>query len=113
MPRKIHQIWTGTSKVTDLRLKLQETLKEKNPGFEVYLWREENITADRFPISHAISWKIHEFEKTSPRSYDALLADFVRYEVLLNFGGIYFDFKTEGMKPLDPFLKYEIFFTDT
>ena len=22
------------------------------------------------------------------------------------------DFKTEGLKPLDPFLKYEIFFTD-
>lgn len=27
-------------------------------------------------------------------------------------GGIYFDFKTEGMKSLTPFLKYEIFFTD-
>lgn len=27
-------------------------------------------------------------------------------------GGIYIDFKTEGKKPLNPFLKYEIFFID-
>ena len=32
---------------------------------------------------------------------------------MCNFGGIYLDFKTEGLRPLDPFLKYEIFFTDT
>ena len=31
---------------------------------------------------------------------------------MLRFGGIYLDFKTEALKPLDPFLKYEIFFID-
>jgi len=31
---------------------------------------------------------------------------------LYQHGGIYLDFKTEGIKPLTPFLKYELFFID-
>lgn len=30
----------------------------------------------------------------------------MRYELLYRMGGIYIDFKTEGKKPLNPFLKY-------
>lgn len=42
----------------------------------------------------------------------APVASLIRYETLYNHGGIYIDFKTEGKKPLDPFLKYELFFID-
>ena len=36
----------------------------------------------------------------------------MRYQALYNDGGIYLDFKSEGLKPFDPFLKYEIFFAN-
>ena len=78
----------------------------------MHLWREENLTMKNFPLTHASIWRTLEYQKFSPRSYSALAADLIRYELLYTHGGIYFDFKTEGMKPLDPFLKYEIFFTD-
>lgn len=32
------------------------------------------------------------------------------YEILYNHGGIYLSLKVEAKKPLDPFLKYELFF---
>lgn len=36
----------------------------------------------------------------------------IRYELLYQYGGIYIDFKFEGKKPMDNFLKYQIFFID-
>ena len=42
-----------------------------------------------------------------------MAADILRYETILNFGGIYMDFKFEGHKPLDNFRKYELIFADT
>jgi hypothetical protein len=53
-----------------------------------------------------------EYQKTSDRSYNALIADLLRYEILYNWGGIYIDFKMEVLKALDPLLKYTIFFID-
>ena len=46
------------------------------------------------------------------RSLKAPIAALIRYEALFHHGGVYFDFKAEGSKKLDPFLKYEIFFDD-
>jgi hypothetical protein len=43
----------------------------------------------------------------------ALIADMLRYEAVYRWGGIYIDFKMEGLKPMDNFLKYEIFFIDS
>lgn len=41
-----------------------------------------------------------------------MAADLMRYEILLQRGGIYIDFKWQGNRPLDNFLKYESFFID-
>lgn len=41
-----------------------------------------------------------------------MITDILRLEILNKEGGIYLDFKVECLKPLDPFLKYEIFFND-
>ncbi len=35
-----------------------------------------------------------------------MVSALMRYEIILNLGGIYLDFKFEGRKPLDSFLKY-------
>lgn len=31
----------------------------------------------------------------------------MRYQILCKYGGLYIDFKVEGKKPLDKFLKYQ------
>ena len=98
--------------MSKFRAKLHQTLKDTNPAFKMHLWTEENITVKNFPITHALIWRTLEYQKSLPRSYSAPVASLIRYEAMYNHGGIYFDFKTEGLKPLDPFLKYEIFFTD-
>lgn len=36
----------------------------------------------------------------------AFISDAMRIEILYRFGGVYCDFKVEGRKPFDPFLKY-------
>lgn len=41
-----------------------------------------------------------------------MAADLMRYEFLVHHGGIYVDFKWQGNKPFDNFLKYESFFND-
>lgn len=41
-----------------------------------------------------------------------MASDLFRYQIILNYGGIYIDFKFEGVQPLDNFLKYENLFPD-
>lgn len=41
-----------------------------------------------------------------------MAADVLRYEVLYQNGGIYIDFKMEGLKSMINFFKYEVFFID-
>lgn len=42
----------------------------------------------------------------------AMAADLLRYELLVQFGGLYIDFKFEGLKPLNNFLRYDVLFVD-
>ena len=35
-----------------------------------------------------------------------MAADLTRYEAVYRFGGLYVDFKMQGVKPADGFLKY-------
>lgn len=112
IPAKIHQIWLGKGEINELRMKLHRTLIDTNKNFEVSLWRHQNITIANFPISFNLLQTISEKHKTSAKSIYAMAADILRYEILLKFGGIYIDFKFEGHKPLDDFLKYETIFAD-
>jgi mannosyltransferase OCH1-like enzyme len=41
-----------------------------------------------------------------------MAADLIRYEIVYNFGGLYIDFKFEGLRPADALLKYESIFLD-
>ena len=51
-----------------------------------------------------------EHEKFDNVSYKSAIADLAKVEVLYQFGGFYFDFNYESLRPLDPFRKYELVF---
>ena len=81
-------------------------MKDVNYDYEVYLWKNEDITPTNFPLMYSLINRALRFERTSSRSLKAPITALIRYEALYHHGGIYFDFKTEGVKKLDPFLKY-------
>jgi hypothetical protein len=47
-------VWFGktSEKISDIRMHLHRTMKLVNPRFEVYLWRNENITKENFPVTY-------------------------------------------------------------
>lgn len=70
------------------------------------------MTKEIFPIAYNLLTTVYERQKWAEKSIFAMAADVLRYEILLHFGGIYVDFKFEGRKPLNNFLKYELIFAD-
>ena len=112
IPKKIHQIWFSEEAVSAFSMRLHRTFKEVNPDYEVNLWTPKNITEQTFPLTHTLLYTALEHEKFDSVSYKSAIADFARVEALYQFGGFYFDFKYEALRPLDPFRKYEILFND-
>lgn len=112
IPKKIHQIWFSEHKISAVRMRLHRTYKEVNPTYEVNLWTPENLTAKHFPLTHSMMYTAVEHEKFDIISYKAAISDLARIEACYHYGGFYFDFKSEALRPLDPFRKYEILFND-
>lgn len=113
IPPLIHQIWISkTEEISEVRKALHETLIKANLNFKMVLWRNQNLTVSNFPLTYNLITAIIEKNKDSKRSLFVMAADLMRYEILLHHGGIYLDFKLQGNKPLDNFLKYESFYND-
>ena len=93
-------------------MRLHQTFKDNHPDYEVNLWTPANITSENFPLTHTMVYTALEHEKFDTVSYKSGIADMARVESLYQFGGFYFDFKYESLRPLDPFRKYEIVFND-
>ena len=112
IPPIIHQIWVGTQKISEFKMKLRSSIIKANPNFQVLLWKSQNITKQLLPINYNLIQLIMEKNKDKTVSLMAMAADLMRYELLIIYGGIYLDFKFQGHKPLDNFLKYKLLFTD-
>lgn len=87
-------------------MKLHETIQVNNPTYQIYLWKDSNLTKQNFPLTDNLIKRTLQYQQSSKRNYNAMIADLLRYEVLYSHGGIYIDFKMEVLKPLDAFLKY-------
>lgn len=76
------------------------------------MWTPANITEETFPLTYNLIYAGIEYEKYDNIVSKTAFADFARVEVLYQYGGFYFDFKFEALRPLDPFRKYEVLFND-
>lgn len=88
IPKIIHQIWLGDQSLRPV--KLMETWKKVNPGWEYKLWTEENL-----PI--LVNQK--HFDNYGNNYVGK--ANILRYEILKQFGGFYIDADSKALKPLD------------
>ncbi len=91
IPKTIHQIWIG-GPLPEKYKGLQDSWKEKNPGWEYRLWTDADLA--EFPFTDR-----ERFERTISVGEKS---DILRYDILLHYGGLYVDTDFECLKSFDP-----------
>jgi hypothetical protein len=94
IPRIIHQ----TARTADIPPRwqaLRDRARELHPGWEYRLWTDEDNAA----LVAGTSANLLAAYRGLPRNI--MRADFIRYLILEQFGGLYFDLDYEFFKPFD------------
>ena len=100
IPKVIHYCWFGGKPLPgDVRACIR-TWQKVCPGYRLQRWDESNTPIGDWPFAKAAyqagAW--------------AFVSDFVRLQVINQYGGIYLDTDVELRKSLDPLLRYDGFF---
>ena len=108
IPKKLNFIWLGPKHPPYLK-KFMKTFEKYAKGYEQRLWGDNDITKKNFPLTFDIIQKIRNLQgekikeytnqktmlKTNadPYTYSkyAQISDLMRYEIIYNEGGYYFD----------------------
>lgn len=103
IPHVIHYCWFGGKPLSNLAQKCIESWKKYCPDYEIVRWDESNTDLQSC-----------DYVK---EAYDAkkwaFVSDFVRFQVLYEHGGLYFDTDVQLVKPIDfileqgPFMSIE------
>ena len=100
IPKKIHYCWFGRGEKSKLAIRCIESWKKYCPDYEIIEWNEDNYDVNK---NEYTSW-CYRNKKW------AFLSDYVRLDVVNEYGGIYFDTDVELIKPLDDLVKYDAFY---
>lgn len=85
IPKKIHYCWFGGNELPDTAKKCINSWKKFFPDYEIIQWNEENYDVRK-----------NEYIKGAYESKKyAFVSDYVRFDVLYNYGGLYFDTDVE------------------
>lgn len=95
----IHYIWFGGNPISDLTKKCIQTWKKFLPDFEIMEWNETNFDVNQCPFVK----QAYEQKKW------AFVADYTRFKVLEEYGGIYFDTDMEVTKDISEYLEKDLF----
>lgn len=95
IPKIIHYCWFGKNPLPELAQKCIASWKKYLPDYEIKEWNEENYDVRKIPYT--------------AQAYDAkkyaFVSDYARFDILYQYGGLYFDTDVEVIKPLDEILK--------
>ena len=95
IPKIIHYCWFGKNPLPELAQKCIASWKKYLPDYEIKEWNEENYDVRKIP--------------STAQAYDAkkyaFVSDYARFDILYQYGGLYFDTDVEVIKPLDEILK--------
>lgn len=96
IPRIIHQVWSGVEEPLPKHFQiLGNTWKEHHPNWEYILW--DNQMMNDFISEHYPQYgDIYNSFQYNVQRWDA-----IRYLILDKIGGMYVDFDSECLKPLD------------
>ena len=90
IPKMIHYCWFGRSDKPELVLKCIKSWKEFLPDYEIIEWNEDKFDVNIIPYTK---------EAYEAKKY-AFVADYARFWILYNYGGLFFDTDVEIIKPL-------------
>ena len=100
IPKVIHYCWFGGNELSQKAVKCMESWKKYCPDWEIKEWNEQNYDVEKIPY-------IRDAYKEKKWAF---VSDYVRLDVVWQYGGIYLDTDVELIKPLDFFLEEEVFF---
>jgi mannosyltransferase OCH1-like enzyme len=89
IPKKIHYCWFGGKELPDSAKKCIESWKTYFPDYEIKEWNESNYDVNK-TIFTKEAYQIGKY---------AFVSDYARFDILYNYGGIYFDTDVEVIKP--------------
>ena len=89
IPKIIHYCWFGGNPLPELALKCIASWKKYFPDYEIKEWNQSNYDVHKISyISEAYNAKKYAF-----------VSDYARFDILYQYGGIYFDVDVEVIKP--------------
>ena len=95
IPKIIHYCWFGRNPLPELALKCIESWRTFLPDYEIKEWNEDNYNVRKISyISQAYDAKKYAF-----------VSDYARFDILYQYGGIYFDTDVEIIKDLTPIIE--------
>jgi len=94
IPHVIHYCWFGGKPLSDLAKKCIESWKKYCPDYQIVKWDESNTDLN----SCNYVKEAYEAKKW------AFVSDFVRFQVIYEQGGLYFDTDVQLIKPIDEIL---------
>ncbi len=94
IPKVIHYCWFGGNPLPKSVLRCIESWRHYFPAFEIREWNETNYDVMKIPyIAEAYRAKKYAF-----------VSDYARFDILYQFGGVYFDTDVEVIKSFDDIL---------
>lgn len=106
IPKVIHYCWFGGKPLPKLAIKCINSWKKYCADYEIVEWNENNYKLD----------KANDYVKEALEAKKwAFATDYIRLDIIYNYGGIYLDTDVEVLKNLDNFFYYDGFmaFEDT
>jgi mannosyltransferase OCH1-like enzyme len=99
IPKIIHQIWIGPKERPS---KFMDSWRTNNPDFEYIFWNEEEIKKRELKLQCVD--KINSMPEINGK------ADIIRWEILYNYGGVFFDADSISIAPIDDHLMSSLAF---
>lgn len=103
IPKIIHYCWFGGNPLPESAKLCIESWKKYLPGYEIREWNESNFDVNSIPYTA---------DAYADRKY-AFVSDYARFQILHQYGGVYFDTDVEAVAGMDdilskgPFMAWE------
>lgn len=91
IPKVIHYCWFGGNPLPKDAKKCIESWKKFFPGYQIIEWNESNFDVNKIPYIKE-AYAAHKY---------AFVSDYARFDILYQYGGIYFDTDVEVIKSFE------------
>ena len=95
IPKIIHYCWFGGNLLPELAQKCIASWKKFLPDYEIKEWNENNYDVRKIPYTA---------QAYNAKKY-AFVSDYARFDILYQYGGVYFDTDVEVIKDLRPIIE--------